>query len=230
MGPPDKLVNPSFASLPKCIHTGYNTVVNASHHLIMVLVVAFGIPSVAIISDARSAKKPREITPSPKSATKFASFVQKLAVEGTDDIVQSYVAPFLALAPNTPSKAYILDELPREADNRPEKICKLIFEPDEAEQKHPPKCIVLIAGYVNDETNTSNYYKISLDEKLLTAFQLTGRRSGGKPIRGSGVKHDLDVNSPEVQADFKKELDFWLSGRYKKYLKPKKEAKAASSP
>lgn len=43
----------------------------------------------------------------------------------------------------------------------------------------------------------------------------------GNAIRGSGTKTDLDIDSAEVQMDFKNELGFWLSGSYKKYLKPR---------
>lgn len=183
--------------------------------------------SLGIIADA--AKSAKTAPSSSRTQLNFASFVQKLNAEGEDNPLRPNTAPFLALPPNAPSKAYVVDTLARQNDRQPEKLCKLVLEKSESTDKLTPMCLVLIDGYTGEESSEIFHYKVGLDGKLLAAIRLTGKNSDGKPVRGSGVKTDLDINSPEVQASFKRELDFWLSGKYKKYWKPKVGVKTAQN-
>ena len=183
----------------------------------------------AFFVEAHAAKSAKSSPSSSKTTSRFSSFVQKLNIEGADDFMRPNTAPFLALPPNAPSKAYVVDTLAREGDRQPEKLCKLVLEQPAADSKFTPTCIVLINGFTALETSESYHYKVGLDGKLLAAVQLSGKYNNGKPVRGSGVKTDLDINSPEVQSSFKKELDFWLSVMYKKYWKPKTGVKTAQN-
>lgn len=192
-------------------------------------VVLAGALFLAFIVKADAAKSTHPTQSSSKSLVTFSAFMKKLHSEGADNFIRPNVAPFLELTPNSPSKAYIVDELARQEDRQPEKICNLVLEKAESSDTLTPKCAVIIDGYVGTDKTVSHYYKVGLDGKLLSAVRLSGKVSSGKPVRGSGVKTDLDINSPEVQASFKKELDFWLSGRYKKYWKPKPGVKTAQN-
>lgn len=162
-----------------------------------------------------------------KSKTTLPAFIQKLQSEGTDNFIRPNVAPLLGLPPNAPSKAYVVDELPRVKGNQPEKIFNLVYEVATATT---PVSIVIIAGDTTDATSLGRYFKVGLDGKLSAAITISGKRQDGKAVRGSGVKEDLDLTSPAVQAAFKKELDYWLSGRFRRHWKPKPKPQAPASP
>lgn len=185
--------------------------------------------SAAFVVEAHAAKSGKASPSSSKTTTRFSSFVQKLHAEGEDNFVRPNVAPFLALTPNAPSKAYTVDTLAREGDRQPEKLSKLVLGSSDSNGRQTPECVVFIDGFTATESSVIYHYKVGLDGKLLAAIQLRGKRSDGKAVRGSGIKTDLDINSPEVQSNFKKELDFWLSGQYKKYWKPKTGVKTAQN-
>lgn len=194
------------------------------HLLAVAAIVLISTPASISTSAAKSVKAAAS-----QPSARFNTFVQKLHTEGEDNFIRPHVAPFLALTPNAPSKAFTVDTLARSGDRQPEKLCKLVLEAATATDKPTPTCLVVTDGFIGADTSVTNHYKVGLDGKLLAAIRLTGKMSDGKPVRGSGVKTDLDINSPEVQSSFKKELDFWLSGKYKKYWKPKPSVKTAQN-
>lgn len=160
------------------------------------------------------------------SRSSVSSFFTKLGVEGDDSHIRPFLAPFFSLAANAPTKSYVLDNLERESSRKPEKVIHLVMEPSDSGKMSPASAVILDA-YIDDSTTLGYYYKVGLDGKLQAAIKTTAKRADGKPVRGSGVKEDLDVNSPEVQSRFQKELDYWLSGKFRKHWKPKAPVKTA---
>lgn len=175
-----------------------------------------------------SGKSGKSTKPSKASSSRssVSSFFAKLGTEGDDNVVRPHLGPLLSLTPNAPTKAYILDNLNRQAARKPEKICNLVMAPG-SDGSLTPSSAVFVDGYIDDTTTFAYYYKVGLDGKLQAAIKTVGKRADGKPVRGSGVKEDLDVNSPEVQSRFQKELDYWLSGKFRKHWKPKAPVKTA---
>ena len=173
----------------------------------------------SVHASGKTGKSTKPSKPS-SSKTTVSSFFAKLGSEGDDNYVRPYLAPFLSLTANAPTKAYILDNLDKNARRKPEKICNLVMSPS-PDGSLVPSSAVFIDGYIDDTTTFAYYYKVGLDGKLQAAIKTTGKREEGKPVRGSGVKEDLDVNSPEVRSRFQKELDYWLSGKFRKHWKPK---------
>ena len=74
----------------------------------------------------------------------------------------------------------------------------------------------------NSETHN---FLSTVEGELLKASRVRGKRNqDGNVIEGSGSLVDLDIDSAEVKAKFKKELDFWVKG------KGRKKNKAATKP
>lgn len=172
-----------------------------------------------------SGKSTKPSKPS-SSRTSVSSFFSKLGTEGDDNYVRPYLAPFLALNANAPTKAYVLDNLEKRSTGKPEKICNLVMSPA-SDGKLEPAAAYFVDGYIGESATHAYYFKVNLDGKLLSAIRTSGKIEGGKSVRGSGVKEDLDVNSPDVQSRFQKELDYWLSGKFRKHWKPKAPVKTA---
>lgn len=180
----------------------------------------------AFFVDVHAAKNVRTAPSGSKTASSFSRFIKTLRANGTNNYIRANVAPHLSLEPSAPSKAYVLDEVPAPSAQKSGKACSLVLSQD----KTSPMCAVFLTLTIQKETATSRYFKTSLDGKLMSAIQVNSRvDENGKPVRGSGVKSDLDVTSPDIQKAFKKELDFWLSGKYRKYLKAKAEVKTAQN-
>jgi hypothetical protein len=146
----------------------------------------------------------------------LASFIVRLSGDGDDDFIRPNIAPLLALMPNTKTKSYDVDRLPKLESGEPEKTFDLAMS-----STARPDCGVIMDALTTPTESNVFFFKMDLDGTLRSAIRTKGRRKSGKPVRGSGIKEDLDIHSPDVQARFKKELDFWLSGAYRKYMKPK---------
>ncbi|MDD5305067.1 MAG: hypothetical protein PHS14_18365, partial [Elusimicrobia bacterium] len=73
----------------------------------------------------------------------------------------------------------------------------------------------------------TRYFRFDLNGKLDKIVLVRGKYDeSGKVVRGSGVKFDQDINSPEVRKTFETEMNFWLKDWLKKQQKApaKKEA------
>lgn len=176
-------------------------------------------------ASSKSGKSTKPSRPSNSKAS-ISSFFHRLGTEGDDNYVRPYLAPFLSLAANAPTKAYILDNLEKQSSRKPEKICNLVMQPS-SDGKLAPSSAIFVDGYIDNSASQAYYFKVNLDGKLLSAIKTSAKMEGGKSVRGSGVKEDLDVNTPEVQSRFQKELDYWLSGKFRKHWKPKAPIKTA---
>lgn len=190
------------------------------------LLVSLAVVCLGITRAESAGKSTTRTTKHSSSQSSVSSFFAKLGTEGVDNYIRPNMASFLSLSANQPTKAYIIDTLAPKAARKPEKVCNLVLSPS-ADGTMAPTSAVFIDGYLEDTASLAYYFKVGLDGKLQAAIKTSGKRAGGKPVRGSGVKEDLDVNSPEVQSRFQKELDFWLSGKFRKHWKPKAPVKTA---
>lgn len=92
--------------------------------------------------------------------------------------------------------------------------CLVVYEEDET-GKRKPVCLVVHDGKRTPTLASGHWWRLSLDGTLEKALYTEGRYEDGKPVRGSGVYKDLDVNSPEVLSAMKAQLSFWMK-RYSK--------------
>jgi len=72
-------------------------------------------------------------------------------------------------------------------------------------------------GRDSAQTNETFYFLASTTGDLSRAILITGKfDAAGHSIKGSGVVTEREINSPEIQALFQHELDFWLKKTYLK--------------
>ncbi len=171
------------------------------------------------ISASVAAETVKNLTVAAKQPASFASFISVLKAEGANNHVRPNVAPLLALTPNAPTKAYLIYDMDPNSPREPGKTCNMLI--GDATSYSDSGHSIFLDGYADKNDLIVRYFKADQKGKLLLAVHTLVKRDEKKQaIRGSGKATTLDVTSPAVQREFKKELDFWLSGKYKKYLKP----------
>jgi len=136
--------------------------------------------------------------------------IETVSKGGQDSQLTSGLGPHVELAEHAPVKFLSLQP------NEPEwimRICDLVYE------SNHPHCFVLFDKRKSGDDVTFMHYRFDLTGRLLNAHKMTGKNDeNGKPIHGSAQDFQLDITNEEIRRDAEKELDFWLSGRYKKYL------------
>lgn len=146
----------------------------------------------------------------PVNSDGFARLIQEVQSEGKDNYIRPNIGPMLGLDPNAPSKAFVIDV---ETDKQGVKLgrsCNLVKGSD----------IFVFLHYIRQRNRLiGRYFKCAADGKLLSAIEVVNKAGkDGKVIQGSGVKTDLDVSASKTKKSLAAELDFWLSGAYKKHL------------
>lgn len=101
--------------------------------------------------------------------------------------------------------------------------CILVYENDAATTTPKPVCFYILKRRETPQEAESHYYRMSLSGELEKAVLSRGKKdASGKPVRGSGVKTDLDIQSPEVKKAFAAEfkvLRAWLKKQKKPAIK-----------
>jgi len=159
----------------------------------------------------------------------FAQFIEVLMKSGTDGQIGSNFAPVIGLSKPMPTKD--VDIVIRQKGGESEKRgCFVVYEKITgnsagADEKRPECAYFAIYKRTGTERQ-ARYFRIDLTGKLEKVVLSQGKYdSDGKVIRGSGVKTDLDINSPEVKKTFDAEMKFWLKDWLKKQQKvPAKKA------
>lgn len=77
-----------------------------------------------------------------------------------------------------------------------------------------------VGGRASKTRQEFTYYKLGPDGVLRLAVHNSGTLKDGKPVKGSGKPEKLDLESSGVKEQLKKELKFWLGGKYLKLVKP----------
>lgn len=184
---------------------------------------------VAIAVNADSAPLPSfNKKPSPISAV-----IERVLRSGTEGSFGSNIAPVIGLPKSMPHKgeSVVLRENGSELDAR---LFYVVFErPDsDASGTMTPIC-AYIARLTRSGTDENNrYFRVNLAGELEKVVQMQGKRgTDGKPIKGSGVKFDQDINSSEVKKAFEAEFKYWTKDWLKARKKEEaKASKAASTP
>jgi hypothetical protein len=103
-------------------------------------------------------------------------------------------------------------------------ICTLLLPTSDS---HPgndsqPDCVYLRTHIQTSRDLDSKFFRVSLDGRLEKVYVLHGvYDTAGKPA--SATSSYPDVNSPEIQKEFRAEMNFWL----KEWLPKQKEVAAA---
>jgi hypothetical protein len=137
------------------------------------------------------------------------------------------LSPLIGMTGDPPIKGRDFT-LPR-TDGKERRECTIVFSESSQNnvqntEKHPT-CLYIQHKFVSGHDSEAIYYRLSLDGKL---EHLTVSHSkyddNGKPVPGSAVRSDRDINSPEVQKAFKAELNYWT----KEWVKQEQKKTAAA--
>ncbi len=164
----------------------------------------------------------------------IAGLISAVMQRGTNANIGSNLAPVIGLPRAMPTMD--VEILIRQRDKNVEKrACFIVYEkiegtPTEASGKRPV-CAYFVKIKRSRLDSQTQYFRVDLNGNLEKVILSKGKfGEGGKVVRGSGVKTDLDVDSPEVRKTFEAEMKFWLKDWLKKEQKnaAKKTADAAS--
>jgi len=165
-----------------------------------------------------------------------AQLIETLLKTGVDGSFGSVLAPIVGLPKAMPSKdkEIVISQKDKDVEKR---ACYVVYEnekgsgPDVGEKKAVCAYIVKFKRSAFDKQ--VRYFRIDLNGKLEKAVLSESKYDEtDKIVRGSGVKTDQDIDSPEVRKTFEAEMKFWLKDWLKKEQKnaAKKTADAAAAP
>lgn len=114
--------------------------------------------------------------------------------------------------------------------------CYVVYE--NAESTEPAAsdknavCAYIVKSKVSGHDKQVRYFRIDLNGKLEKVILSQSKLDdAGNGVRGSGVKTDQDIDSPEVRKTFEAEMKFWLKDWLKKEQKnPTKKTADAATP
>lgn len=144
------------------------------------------------------------------------NLIAALTTTGQDDKLTGSVGKYLNLPEKSDVKLLYL---------RPNGIywasraCDLVFLRDSDNATPHPDSFVLFDKRKNGNQVTIYNYRFDLTGSFISAHAMNAMDDdSGKPIRGSGKDVDLNVSDKSTREDAQKLMDFWLSGKYKKYV------------
>ncbi len=74
---------------------------------------------------------------------------------------------------------------------------------------------------LDSEHEEVHFFRLSPKGALELAVFGESFFKNGEVVKGAGKAARVDLNAPGVQDEFKSELDFWLSGKYRQQSAPK---------
>lgn len=153
----------------------------------------------------------------------FARLIDAVLTEGKDGNFGP-LSPVIGLPDAMPFK-FAEKKISRSENGSESRACYIIVDKDR------PYCAYIVKFTTTGKDSTSQFYRLNLDGKLDKAVVTHGKRDEqGKPIKGSGVKFDQDIDSPEIRKAFDSEMAYWLKDWLKKEKKTDKKAAEVAKP
>lgn len=148
---------------------------------------------------------------------------------GNSENTGSNLAPVIGL-PKAMSTKDVEIPISKNADTTETRRCFVVYEKTEGPTPESTNNRAICAYVVRTKRSgldkETRYFKFDLNGKLEKVVLSHGKHdASGKVVRGSGVKTDLDIDSPEVRKAFEAEMKFWL----KDWLKKQKKSPAKKS-
>lgn len=168
--------------------------------------------------------------------TGMERLIATLLTSGVDSNISGTLAPIIGLATAMPMKKREVTVSATGDAESDVRASYMIYE--NAESGAPKKddiravCAYIVRSKRSGLDKQNRYFKINLNGKLEKAVLTQSKYDeAGKIIRGSGVKFDQDIESPEVKKTFEAEMNFWLKDWLKKeqLSAAKKTANAAAT-
>lgn len=143
------------------------------------------------------------------TGNEFKQLVDLVMTNGLDSRYGENFAPHVGLPGARPAKGKNIRSRKIYKD-RGGLNCAVVYEESSEETQYPgkrPICIFLEVSKISGQDSTGRYYRLSLDGRLEKVLTTSGKNDeNGKPVRGSAVSTDEDINSPEVKKAFAAEM------------------------
>ncbi|MBI2790042.1 MAG: hypothetical protein HYX59_15330 [Elusimicrobia bacterium] len=161
--------------------------------------------------------------------TDISRLIAVVLKTGTSENTGSNLAPVIGL-PKAMSTMDVELPITQKPDLTETRRCFVVYERIEGQKGETvdkrPMCAYIVRAKRSGLDKETKYFKFDLNGNLEKVVLSNGKYdASGKVVRGSGVKTDLDINSPEVKKTFDAEMKFWLKDWLKKQQKvPAKKA------
>lgn len=186
---------------------------STSPRRILALALSIAAPSILVNANAEGLSSVNQKVLKEHRAD-FARLIDTIFKNGKDGKFGPNLAPIVGLPTAMPTKD-AEKILSQSKDSVEKKGCYIVIDEKE------PSCAYIVNYRVSGKDSATQYFRVSLDGRLEKAVLTQGKRDeNGKSIKGSGVKFDQDIESPEVQKAFNSEMAYWL----KDWLKKEKKA------
>lgn len=179
--------------------------------------------SLSTVNSDKSSNK-LELKDSIKDAqTGITQLITAVLKNGNSATIGGNLAPVIGLPKAMPTKD--IEIVVRERDQDVEKRnCIIVYEKPESVPSEASDMRAVCAYIVKFRRfgldRETRYFRVDLHGKLEKAVLSQSKAdTSGKVVRGSGVKTDLDINSPEVKKTFEAEMKFWLKDWLRKQQK-----------
>jgi hypothetical protein len=189
------------------------------------------------LSSVNQSASGRKLKDSVKADKKDVAQLISITLErGAEGKIGNNLAPVIGLPHAMPMRKQEV-VMPTLANKSKERAFYVIYEnadgtPPKSDQRREV-CAYIVKIELSGLDKKTQYFRIDLDGKLEKAILSQGKLdSDGNGVKGSGVKTDQDINSPEVKKTFEAEMKFWLKDWLNKEQKnaAKKTANAATPP
>lgn len=185
--------------------------------------------SLSSVNQDNSSNKPDIKDSVRDSNSGVAHLIAEVLKQGTDENTGSNLSPVIGLPKAMPAMDVEVD-ISKRTEVRETRRCFVVYETSESPAVESGNKRAICAYVVRTKRSgldkETKYFKFDLNGKLEKVVLSHGKNDAtGKAIRGSGVKTDLDIDSPEVRKAFEAEMKFWL----KDWLKKQKKAPAKKS-
>lgn len=149
----------------------------------------------------------------------LAKFVKEVMDEGWErEDHHSVDSLFTVLGFPPEASSYGIDESSDTANDNKYRLLEVVMDPSTTTARVLGLYVqaTLLSGNA-DEFSESMVYRVAPDGTLEKAVL-------GRKTRGEDPKLETVEITPEVKAQFKREMDFWLKGKGRKKAQPKKAA------
>ena len=162
------------------------------------------------------------------SAGNFKRLVEVVFRYGAEGGFKKNLAHVVGLPGEMPTKDQ--ENTTRTPNGKETRGCFIVYEDKPEAEGHRPVCAYILKRIVSGRDSKSQYFRVTLDGRLEKAVLSQGKNDeSGKPIAGSGVKFDQDIESAEVRKAFNAEINYWLKDWLKKEQKAAGTKKAAEA-
>ena len=152
-----------------------------------------------------AASKPQTVV----SSKKLDRFIKQFSSEAKDETASVGYARVLDVSTQVRIPTKAINH--RRADDYA-RACQIFFEPESGRKI----CLVLsVSRKLDPENEENHFFKISPDGKLQLVVFGRSFYKDGLVVKGAGKSEKVDPDAPGVQDELKRELDFWLSGKYR---------------